>query len=92
MERYLKVPNRNYEKGRRKEYKVCKELREAGFDIVQRSAGSHSPIDIFAIDKKARVIHLVQCKPDNYSKKKQFEILNEHSDLNEGYEVIFYLR
>jgi len=45
------MPNKNYVNGRNKEYKVCKQLKEIGFDIAQRSAGSHSPIDIFAINR-----------------------------------------
>jgi len=59
------MPSKPYLKGRRKEYKVCKQLREEGFEIVQRTAGSHSPIDIIAI--KRDLILLVQVKPDNYS-------------------------
>ena len=45
------MPNKNYIKGRRKEYKICKKLIEKGFDIAQRTAGSHSPIDIIVINK-----------------------------------------
>ena len=48
---YIKMANKAYQKGRRKEYKVCNELKEEGYDIAQRSAGSHSPIDVWAINK-----------------------------------------
>ncbi|MCK9595428.1 MAG: hypothetical protein M0R35_07125 [Candidatus Omnitrophica bacterium] len=51
-----------YQQGRRKEYAICEKLREEGFDIVQRSAGSHSKVDIFAIDTKGRRIRLIQSK------------------------------
>ena len=40
-----------YKKGRRKEYK-----------IVQRTAGSHSPVDIIAINKLTKTIKLIQSK------------------------------
>jgi len=76
------MPNSNYVKGRRKEYKICKELREQGFTIVQRSAGSHSPIDIFAIHKGTRKILFVQSKPDNYGKKASEKILRDLDYLN----------
>jgi Holliday junction resolvase len=56
--------NKIYDKGRRKEYLICKQLREEGFDIVFRSAGSHSPIDVVAININDRIIKLVQCKRD----------------------------
>ena len=61
--------NRNYVKGRRKEYKIRTELLNSGYDIAQRSAGSHSPIDIFAISKDLNEILLIQAKPDGYSEK-----------------------
>ena len=51
-----------YKKGRRKEYKICEDLRKLGFDIVFRSAGSHSPIDVIAINKSLKVIKFIQSK------------------------------
>ena len=69
-----KMPNPNYVKGRRKEYKICKELRSKGFDIVQRTAGSHSPIDVIAINKKLRVIKFIQSKPDTFSERERESI------------------
>ena len=71
------MPNRNYVKGRRKEYRICKELKKKGFDIVQRSAGSHSPIDVFAISKDKRIIKFIQSKPEGFKADKIFnELLN----------------
>jgi Holliday junction resolvase len=77
------MPNKNYVKGRKKEYRLCKELRGLGCVIVQRTAGSHSPIDIIAIDKKRKLIFLVQSKPDGYSSHKydQFNWLNSKFDV-----------
>jgi len=52
----------NYTKGRRKEYAICEQLRKQGFDIVVRTAGSHSKIDIFAIDSDNKIIKFIQSK------------------------------
>lgn len=49
-------------KGIRKENYLTEKMRGEGFDIVQRSAGSHSPVDIFAIDSKNKKILLIQSK------------------------------
>lgn len=54
--------NKAYRKGRRKEYAVCDKLKAEGFDIVQRTAGSHSVVDVFAVDSKNKIIKLIQCK------------------------------
>ena len=54
--------NSNYRKGRRKEYMICDNLKSEGFDIVQRTKGSHSPFDIIAINKTLRVIKFIQSK------------------------------
>jgi len=67
------MPNKQYVKGRRKEYKICNQLKEQGWDIVQRTAGSHSPIDIIAIHLLKREILFIQSKPDNYIKTKEYE-------------------
>lgn len=42
-------------------------LRDEGFDIVARSAGSHSALDIFAIDLKNKSIRFIQSKPKSMS-------------------------
>ncbi len=81
--------NKNYEKGRNKEYATVNKLKKAGYDIVQRSAGSHSPIDVFAINKTCRVIKLVQCKPNGFSDKKRKEIEFEMNWLNNMFRVEF---
>ncbi|MCX8095435.1 MAG: hypothetical protein N3D74_04550 [Caldisericia bacterium] len=70
--------NRFYEKGRRFEYIVMNFLKDK-FNIVLRSSGSHSPIDILGIDTTNNRILLIQCK-----KGKDFQI-NFIKDM----EVIF---
>lgn len=69
------MTNSNYVKGRRKEYKIRNDLIKEGWDIVQRSAGSHSPIDVFAIHKERKKILLIQAKPKGYNSKKYDEFM-----------------
>lgn len=45
------MPNKNYLKGRRKEYEVMKALKAEGYAVV-RSAGSHGIWDICAVRKE----------------------------------------
>lgn len=52
----------NYKKGARKEYKIIYDLQKEGYSIAQRAAGSHSPIDIFAINREKRIIKFIQSK------------------------------
>lgn len=84
--------NKNYRKGRRKEYRICKELRKEGFDIAQRSAGSHSPVDVWAVDKENKKILLVQSKPESMSQNKIEELLEEHGDMSGEYDVEYTVR
>jgi len=83
------MANKNYVRGRTKEYKIRNALIKAGYDIVQRTAGSHSPIDVIAIHKKKRKILLIQAKPDNYSPKKTIQIYKENVGLSGNYYVQF---
>lgn len=86
------MPNKNYVKGRRKEYKICKTYRERyKFDIVQRTAGSHSPVDIIAIDKIRKRIHFIQAKPDSMSENEKNKINKELDWLNDEFMVSFHV-
>ena len=80
------MPNKNYIKGRRKEYKIVNDLKRKGWDIAQRTAGSHSPIDIIAVHRAQKIIKLIQAKPDDFNNKK---ILEELEWLNGNYKVEF---
>lgn len=84
------MPNRNYDKGVRKERKFVNEARERGL-IAFRSAGSHSPIDVCIIDKKEKKIRFIQCKPNDISKKLKEFIIKEQEDLAGLFEVGFEL-
>lgn len=83
--------NSNYIKGRRKEYAICKRLKSLGFDIAQRSAGSHSPIDVFAIHKAKREVIWVQSKPDKFPKIQADRIHEQLDYLNTTLKSTFIL-
>ena len=82
------MPNQNYIKGRRKEYKVMNKLKARGM-IAFRSAGSHSIIDVVGIDIKNQNIELIQCKPDNIREKEKKEIELMNVALNTLFTVSF---
>ena len=84
--------NKNYIKGRRKEYQICNKLREEGFDVVQRSAGSHSPVDIIAIRKADKKIKLVQSKPNTMLDNAIKKILEDNDWMNGKFNVEFIVK
>jgi len=87
------MPNKNYVKGRRKEYKIVKELKNQGYEIAQRTAGSKSPIDIFAINKNTNKILFIQAKPDNYELSREKKLYEDLKWLNKGeFDVKFEVR
>lgn len=55
------MPNKNYRRGADKERRLVNDFKALGM-LAFRSAGSHSPIDVFALDPKEKKIYLVQCK------------------------------
>ena len=79
------MPNKNYIKGRRYEYKLAHVLRKSGFDIVFRSAGSHGPIDLVAIDTSSRTMLFVQAKQGKLSYTKRLELKHKWIKLNDKY-------
>lgn len=82
------MSNPNYIKGRKKEYRVMNEERKLG-NLVLRSAGSHSPIDVVSIDVKARVIKLIQCKPDDFSELNKSRLELQARELNNVFRCEF---
>jgi len=82
------MPNSNYLKGVRKERKIVNEARSRGH-IAFRSAGSHSPIDVCIIDRKYKIITLIQCKPDNFAHSKKLALEKEMQDLKGVFVVDF---
>ena len=71
-----------YAQGRRKEYKIVNKFKKAGFDIVQRTAGSHSPIDIIAIKRRTKEIYFIQSKGKSIKEREVNRILRELDYLN----------
>lgn len=76
--------NSNYCKGRNKEYAVIKQLKTEGFTIAQRSAGSHSPIDIFAINNDTKTILFIQCKAGITEEREKAKAYKENEWINKG--------
>ena len=56
--------NRNYVRGRNSEYAAIKRLRTEGAVFAQRTAGSHSPIDVVALMPDG-LVRLIQVKSDS---------------------------
>lgn len=83
------MPNKNYRKGRRKEYGVCDNLKKEGFEIAQRSSGSHSPIDVFAINKETKEIKFIQVKAGDLSSGEYSKIWEKNKWLNGKFDVSF---
>lgn len=74
--------SRNYLRGRSKEYRIIDKLRKEGYDIVFRSAGSHSKIDVIAIRQSDKRIKFVQSKPKSMSENARKKIADELNWLN----------
>jgi Holliday junction resolvase len=69
------MSNPNYERGRRLEFEVRKLFRDAGYDIVERTAGSHGEFDVIAmknvgtVEKQVWFTCLMQCKTHKKRRK-----------------------
>ena len=83
--------NKNYQKGRRKEYKLKHLLEKAGY-IVIRSAGSHSFSDLIALDREHKTITFIQCKPSNFSKKAKERLEKEYAWINDEFTTEFTIQ
>lgn len=74
--------NKNYRSGRNKEYRIMKKKLAEGFDIVGRTAGSHSKVDVFAIKQNPPIIEFIQSKKGYFSANKKKEMEEKYSWLN----------
>jgi len=74
--------NANYRRGRAKEYRCCNKLKKEGFDLVQRTAGSHSEVDVLAIKIDTKEIKFIQCKPKSMGVKAKQRIIDRNKGLN----------
>ena len=83
------MSNPRYRKGAVKERRLVRELKEAGYDVAARTAGSHSPIDIFAINKEDRSILFIQSKSDKFPDSQAAKICEEFEWLDGEFNVEF---
>lgn len=83
------MPNRNYQRGRSKEYQAMSFLKQEGW-MVSRSAASHGAVDVFAA-KEGRVL-LVQIKSGKASASRQEleELVKWGKSSNGDAEVWYY--
>lgn len=69
--------NRKYKKGADKERQIVNEFRKKGC-LSFRSAGSHSPIDVFVLNPKTKEIFLIQSKAGkSYTPQFKEKLYNE---------------
>ena len=83
-------PRTNYQRGADKERRILNLFKKNGF-ISFRSAGSHSIIDVIAINKEIKIIKLIQSKLGYLNPKAKKDILEEGNKLDGTYEVKFEL-
>jgi len=69
------VPNNSYIRGVRRERELVNEYRKRGWDAC-RSAGSHSPWDVWAFDPRTGDVELTQIKSKKGAKKMTDRVLN----------------
>lgn len=89
MKRKTGQGNTNYRNGRAREYRTLNQLREDGFDIVFRSAGSHSKVDCVGINMMERKIRFIQCKPKSMSDQAKKKLEEELFWLNDKFDCSF---
>ena len=83
------MPNRNYVRGRSREYRTLYALRKDGW-IASRSAASHGAVDVFAA-KEGRIL-LVQVKSGRAraTKEELEELVTWGKSANGDAEVWYY--
>lgn len=74
------MPNKNYVKGRAKEYKIKRDFTKRGYTVL-RTAGSHGFADLVAVRSDGK-IKFIQCKPDNFSKTEEQKLLDQWEIFN----------
>lgn len=82
--------NTNYKKGYNKERRIVNQFRAAKC-LAFRSAGSHSPIDVFVLDPLNHVIKLIQSKAGKISDLEKERILSDIKKFEGIYEVEVHL-
>ena len=77
-----------YKRGADKERAVIRKLKEEGYSIGQRTAGSHGVFDVIAINIKERKIKLVQSK-SSITHSAKCKIMIDNRKLNGKFKVGF---
>lgn len=70
------MPNRNYQRGRRYEYKVMRDLEECGYHAY-RTAGSHGAFDVIAWHTRHTKVLFIQVKSGERASKQDRDGLTE---------------
>ena len=81
------MPNSAYKRGAEKERRIVNSFKAKGC-LAFRSAGSHSPIDVFVLNPKSHEIKLIQSKlGKSYTQSFKDKLLRELEKYNGSYEV-----
>ncbi len=78
------MANKNYIKGRAKEYRLKHAYEKRGW-IVLRMSGSHGFSDLVAVHKKNKTIKFIQVKPKNFGKLAKGQLEKEWGWLNDEF-------
>ena len=86
------MPNNNYEAGRQFEYRCMRELRKKGRYVVTRAAGSHGPIDIWAVgvEPGTHRLLLIQCKKTGKLPLAERNIIVRVAEIAGGLPIMTY--
>lgn len=84
------MSNPKYVKGRAREYAIMKNYKRRGW-IVLRSAGSHSPFDVVAVNKALKQVTFIQSKAGVFSKANRDILMKEYDWLNNEFLCKFML-
>lgn len=82
------MPNKNYVKGRNKEYRLKRKFEKEGF-IVLRTAGSHGFADLILISEEEKKIVFVQVKPKGYSDNRIKKLNDKYSWIKKKFSCDF---
>ena len=83
------MANLRYLKGANKERSAVKRLKREGYDLAQRSRGSKSPVDVWGLIIKDKIIKLIQVKAGTFTDSQANKIMLDNSHLNGTYKVDF---
>ena len=84
------MPRTNYQRGADKERRIVNKLKKEGY-LTARSAGSHSIIDVWAINPQYKMVKLIQSKLGGVSHNQANKLMEEGTKLNGVYVVEFEL-